>query len=105
MLDVQPFRPYPSGTVSVTATSANGTASLGTASLPGFIALRIHNNSTGVTAFVEFGGAATVAATTTASMPVPPGAIEVVNVDQSSFVAAITSSGTATVYFTKGYGL
>lgn len=105
MLSVEPFRPVPNGTVSITAVSSNGTAALNTAIMPGMISCRIHNNSTGTTAFVEFGGAATVAAVTTTSIPIPPGAIEVMSIDQSTFVAAITSSGTATVYFTKGYGL
>lgn len=105
MLSVEPFRPFPSGTVSIAATSTSGTASLGTASLPGNISVRIHNNSTGSTIFVEFSGVASVVAITTTSMPIPPGAIEVVNIDQCSFAAAITASGTGTVYFTKGYGL
>ena len=106
MLDIEPFRPVPNGTVSISANgTASGTASLSTANLPGNISLRIHNGGP-ATVFVEFGGAASVTAITTTSMPVPSGAIEVINVDQCSYAAAITSSGTtATVYFTQGFGL
>lgn len=106
MLDIEPFCIVPQGTVSISANgTASGTASLGTSSLPGNISVRIHNGGPS-TVFVEFGGVATVAANTTASMPVPSGAIEVVDIGQCAFAAAITAAGsTATVYFTKGYGL
>ena len=105
MLDVEPFFPYPSGTVSIAASSSNATAVLTTASLPTNISCRVHNNSTATTIFVEFSGTSTVTASTTTSIPYPPGAIEVLTVNQAQYVAAITASGTGTIYFTLGYGL
>lgn len=103
MLTVEPFRPAPSGTVNISATTSNGTATLN-ATVANNISVRIHNGGPS-TVFVEFGGLSTVAATTATGMPVPVGAIEVINIDQCAYAAAITSSGTASVYFTKGYGL
>lgn len=105
MLSVEAFRPFPSGTVSISAGTASATALLTTASLPGNISVRVHNNSTATTSFVEFGTTGTLTAITTTSIPIPPGAIEIFNIDQCGYVAAVTASGTGTIYFTKGYGL
>lgn len=106
MLSVEAFRPFSGdSTTSVAAGTASGSVFIGTASLPGNISVRVHNNSTGNTAFWTFSTTSTLTATTTGSIPVPPGAIEVYNIDQAAYVAAITGSGTASVYFTKGYGL
>jgi hypothetical protein len=48
----------------------------------------------------------TVEATTAAGMPVPSGAIEVLTVGPAvTHVAALTASGTATLYATSGRGI
>lgn len=106
MLSPQPFVIVPNGTVSISANgTASSTAALNATSNSGFISCRVHNAGPAL-AFIEFGGAASVTAVTTTSMPVPVGALEVVDIGQATFAAAICASGsTATVYFSKGYGL
>lgn len=55
--------------------------------------------------FVEFGDV-TVVATTAAGVPVAPGTSEVFGIPSSvTHVAALTASGTATLYTTPGQGL
>lgn len=104
MLTVEPFRPAPNGTISISAVSSASVTGTLNATIAQNIAVRIHNAGPQL-AFVEFSGVNSVVAITTTSMPIPVGAIEVVNIDQCAYAAAITTSGTATVYFTKGYGL
>lgn len=70
--------------------------------------VRIHNAGS-VTAFVSLGGSAAAATVPTGSQngtafPVPAGAVEVLASGQS-YVAAITSSGSTTLYITPGEGL
>lgn len=103
MLSLEPFRPQPNGTVSATSSGSNATAALNTSLLTN-IGCLVYNSGT-ATAFVEFGGVATVAAQTTSSMPIPGGGWRVVSIDQCTFAAAITAGSTCTVYFTRGYGL
>lgn len=64
--------------------------------------VRVYNSGT-VAAFIECGNTAVVA-TITASMPIAPGATHVIGCPASN-IAAITASGTATVYFTPGQGM
>lgn len=89
-------------TVNLAATTTTGNVALS-----GFGAgggnVRLYNSGT-VTVFVAFGGSA-VAATTTASMPLPAGAVEVFAVGEVLYLAGITASGTATVYATIGQGV
>lgn len=70
--------------------------------------VRIHNAGS-VTAIVALGGSAVTATIPTGSQngtgfPIPPGAVEVLASGQS-FAAAITSSGSTTLYITPGEGL
>ena len=104
MLSVEPFRPAPNGTISISAVSSASVTGTLNATIAQNIAVRIYNDGPSL-AFVEFGGTVATLAITTTSMPVAVGAIEVVNIDQCAYAAAITASGTASVYFTKGYGL
>lgn len=62
---------------------------------------RLYNAVT-TTAFLRFGTGPLVA--TTADMPLPPGAVEIQTVPPGSVMAAITATGTATVYATAGEG-
>lgn len=65
--------------------------------------IRIANTGTAV-AFVEF-GESTIAATTTTSVPILPNTVEVFSVNPvQTHVAAITVSGTTTLYITTGRG-
>jgi hypothetical protein len=70
----------------------------------GGMEVRLYNAGT-ETVFVNF-GISTVEATTAAGMPVPSGAIEVHTVGPAvTHVAALTASGTATLYATSGRGI
>jgi hypothetical protein len=85
------------------------TASLAVTTSTGRVALaadastvRLYNAGT-ATAFVKFGDVTVTAATT--NMPIPAGAIEAFRPPgASTHIAAITSSGTATLYVTSGEG-
>lgn len=94
-----------SATVNIAATTSTGNVALGGSGYGhGGISVRIYNAGP-ATVFIEFGTSAVTAATAT-SIPVPAGAIETQVVGPAiTHVAAITASGTATVYFTPGQGL
>jgi hypothetical protein len=67
--------------------------------------VRLHNSST-QTAFVVFGTSSSITASTTTSMPLPPGDVEVFTVPpQTSYVAVIGTSSTGTFYATPGEGV
>lgn len=88
-------------TISATTTSASSAFTQFSADI------RINNllvsNSGSVWVFVTSGvGAATASAT---KIPIAPGAQAVIAISPThTFVAAITVSGTATVYFSPGFG-
>lgn len=86
------------GTVNIVASSTTASAALDVFSS----AVRVANTGT-VPVFIRFGGSAVVA--TTGNMPVLPGTVEVFTKGAYDRVAAITASGTATIYFTAGEGL
>jgi hypothetical protein len=106
-----PFHPTAATTVNLSAgtTSTNVQIVDGNTS-PGALQVRIHNSGT-VIAFIRQGADNTVAATVTKGTPIPPGAVEVMTFTVPSasstglWVAGITNSGTATVYFTPGTGI
>jgi len=98
---IVPFTPNKAGTVSVSASTSSGSVSLGSTVRH---QVRVHNAGTGLV-FVEFGTSAVTAATTT-GIPLAAGATEVFTVSQTdTHMAAITASGTATVYATPGLGV
>jgi hypothetical protein len=87
----------PISTVSLAVTTSTGrVATVGDAST-----IRLYNAGT-ATAFVKFGSVTVTAAVT--DMPIPTGAIEVFRTGTLTHVAAITASGTATLYVTSGEG-
>lgn len=97
---MHPFTPTGS-TVSVAATATTGNVSLGTTA---GATVRVYNAGTAA-AFINF-GTSTVEAAAATSVPVPVGAIEVFAIGPGvTHMAAITASGTATVYATPGQGI
>lgn len=96
------FKPGQSATVSISCTTTTARAAITGA--PGAeFQVRLYNAGS-ATVFVARGGSAVDA--TTSSMPLPAGAIEVITCEAAvTHVAAITSSGTATLYITTGSGL
>lgn len=96
----QAFEPVPASTVNMTAGVASANVQYQTGNFAN--AVRVVNAGS-VTVFLEFGGSA-VAATTTTGMPVVAGATEIFY-GRRQYVAAITASGSAVIYFTPGEGL
>lgn len=96
-MNVAPF--VPSGTASVAVTVASGSVALAGAGN----SVELQNDGT-VTVFVKLGGSAVTAAVT--DYPILAGASKIIGRDpgQQTYVAAITASGTATLYATAGEG-
>jgi hypothetical protein len=97
-MTLKTFMPNGSATATISATTVTARA-----------AVDQHSNSARVvnagtaTAFLKFGDS-TVEATTT-DMPILSGATETFTKGAATHIAAITASGTATVYLTSGEGL
>lgn len=64
-------------------------------------------NTTANWMYVNLGNSASVAAavTTGASLPIAPGAVEVITVDPNVAFASVNSTGTGSVVFTRGEGM
>jgi hypothetical protein len=91
-------------TVNLAVTIATGNVALGTLSSPGGATVRIHNAGS-ATAFIEFGPSSAIVAALATSMPVPAGLVEAFTINPGiTHMAAITASGTATIYATPGQG-
>jgi hypothetical protein len=94
----------PAGTISLAVTSSTGAAKLTNVNPQ---AVRVYNAGTAV-AFIKAGDSTVTAATT--DLPIAPGVVEVLDMKATfgtaplTHIAGITSSGTATVYFTCGQG-
>ena len=102
------FHPNFGQTKSISATSTSGNVAFGAGLPQGEFQVRIYNAGTDLV-YVRFGSDSTAVATS-ADLPVPSGAVEVIslaNVDRSQvrYAAAICASTTATVYFTPGHGI
>lgn len=91
------FTPATTVSASATTSSAAGSGTLNAANTT----MEINNAGT-VTVFVRWGTGAQTA--TTSDYPVQAGHCKLVNKGQATNVAAITASGSATVYFTDGNG-
>jgi hypothetical protein len=90
-------------TVNLAVTTSTARVALTAPATAGGYQVRIYNAGS-ATAFIRFGTVAIDAATAT-SMPVPSGQTEVFTVASTvTHVAAITASGSATLYATTGYG-
>ena len=103
--NISVFRPNAAGTVSLAVTTSTGRVQFqtGTVYVTSEPVVRLYNAG-GSTVFVNFGDSSVTAAVAS-GFPVPAGAIETFAVDSAqTYVAAITSAGTATLYATPGYG-
>lgn len=95
------FRPNSAATVNLNAGVASANVQVQTGNFSRHV--RVFNSGAN-TAFVEFGTSNAVAASTTTSMPVAAGTVEIFSCPEP-WVAAITGSGTALLYFTPGEGM
>lgn len=101
----EPFRPRLAATKSITVTASNVTVLL--PDCQGQTTIRVYNGDT-QTVFITSGASTAVAATTT-SIPIAPGAIEVLRfgpVAGPRYMAAIgTAANSRAIYFTPGDGI
>lgn len=103
---MKPFTPVDDATASIAATTSSANAALKQQPTGG-CQLRLYNAGAS-TVFWALGNAAVAAALT--DIPLPSGAIEVVTLANgtsgpATHIAAITQTGTATLYATTGQGL
>ena len=99
------FRPV-GATVNIVAATTTANVQRTGSGAPSPVAVEVRFYNAGVVpVFVNFGGSG-VTATLAAGMPIAPGATEAFGLEPSqTHVAAITASGTATLYITTGDGL
>lgn len=95
-----PFRGSPGATVNIAATTTSARVQIAPIATPG--EYRIRNGGSVDVFFRE--GDSSVTATTTTDMSLSAGAIEILTFG-STHLAAITASGTATLYITPGDGI
>lgn len=96
------FRPEPSKTVSLAVTNASGNVQVQPSGVNARH-VRVYNSGL-VDVFIKEGPDNTVTASAATDYPIAAGTVEVIS-SRSAYIAAITASGTATVYFTPGEGL
>ncbi len=101
------FQPYDGQTVNVSFSGSASSAQVALASRAsnGSDTIRVFNALT-VTAYVKFGTSSSVAATTSADMPIPTGSVEAFSLPPGiTNVAAIPDSSTSgKVFFSIGKG-
>lgn len=90
----------PGPTVSIAGTTSTAAVALGVGPTSRKDVM-IYNSGTTV-AFFKFGVAGVTAAVT--DTPIAPGSMNIFHANDMTHVAAIMGSGTATLYFTSGYG-
>lgn len=104
MTDINAFQAIQNATVNLSASGTTGNVALPSRSSNGNQTIRIYNKG-GTEVFIRFGTDSTVVATTATDIPIAPGEIEVQACPANfTYVAGITATGTATIYFTVGYG-
>ena len=94
------FRPDVAATVNLAATTASSRVQVQPSHQSRHV--RIFNSGT-VTVFIEAGDS-TITASASTGMPIAAGTVEIISAP-SGYIAAITSTGTATLYFTPGEGI
>jgi hypothetical protein len=109
------FLPNDRGTLTVSVTSASANNALLRAPTSGVFQVRVYNAGSALV-FIRFGEVtvnsagtvdlATTVAATTADIPIAAGNTETFTVDSGTTrIAALTASGTATLYVTTGEGM
>ncbi len=91
------FQPMPGKSTSISASASTASAAVDNTAPQ----LRIYNAGA-ATVFIRWGIGAQTAVTT--DMAIPAGVVEVFSKGAADTVAAITASGSATVYLTPGVG-
>lgn len=91
-------------TVTLSVTTSSGSSALGLKTTPPGSQVVVQSDPNSAdTAFIAFGGSSITA--TTSGYPILPGTVQTFSVGQGeTYIAAITASGTATLYATPGHG-
>ncbi|MBA9067433.1 sugar/nucleoside kinase (ribokinase family) [Methylobacterium sp. RAS18] len=98
-----PFRPVDRSTALLAATTASGANRIALKRAGGEAQhVRLHNPGPSML-FVRFGDSTVTA--TTADLPLPVGAVEVLDTTGATHVDAVTASGSSLLYATCGKGL
>jgi hypothetical protein len=98
---VVPFHPA-GDTVNLAVSTSTGNVQIISDTIPIFHSVRIYNSGS-VTVFVSFGDTNSITALTTTGMPIPAGNTEVFGISEG-YIAAISASGSGTIYITPGDG-
>jgi hypothetical protein len=107
-MSLAPFHWLESATVSIAATTA-GTDRAALAKLPtGKVQIRLYNAGAGIV-FIRKGADATATASV-ADLPIAPGSVEILTLSNNpaspiTYIAAISASGSNTLYVTTGAGI
>ena len=113
-MDQKPFSPRGKTSLIAAAASAPLGIQVVEEGTTGGIQVRVHNSSTTVTAFLSYGSTDTAAQSNAViptagspqnGFPLPPSIVEVLSLPANCFVSAITASGTASIYITRGAGI
>lgn len=91
-----PFTPGP--TVSLAVSTSSASVDMGSQ----VVTVRVFNSSSGIV-FIRFADQPDPVATTS-DLPIAPNSVEAFSLRGARYVAAVTASGTGTVYFTDGEG-
>ena len=94
----QPFGP--GATVSLTCSGTSASVQVSGSSAVRMV--RVYNSGA-VDVFIKSGDSTVVA--TTSDTPMPPGIVEILNIGTKQYIAGITASGQAKLYFTIGVGI
>ena len=106
-MNVNPFVPQSTGTVSITSGAASANVALGNKSSSN--ACRVYNSDATNYAYIEFGGSTVVATapagSTPGSMAIGPGQVIFVGIPSGAvFAAALQHTAASTIFFTPGIG-
>lgn len=102
-MEARTFAPRPAGTDTLAVTTSSDRTRFHDAGTGKPGSVRLYNAGS-ATVFCEFGGSEVVAAVAS-GFPLPAGGVETFNPQGGSYLAAITASGTATLYVTPGEGM
>lgn len=103
-MQIEPFQPFNNTTVNLAVSTSTGNVALPARSTNGEN-VRLHNAGS-ATVFISFGTSSAATAATATGMPLPSGAVEIFSCSPTvTHIAAITASGSATLYATLGHGV
>lgn len=104
-MNLQPMTPFAAGTVTASVTTSSAATALTSNACVDRQVIVTSPATSAAIAFIEFGTSASVTAAVATGIPILPGSVQTFSVGEATYVACITSTSTATVYFTSGHGV